>query len=122
MVSCSVDDGQFVLSARLGKAANFVKVPLAGSNTRSISSPSISNSKIIFFAAEQGNDQSITERLYLSSNGQAPAPLISTGETLDGKIVSGLKLSDNGRAIADNSAVFAATFRDGSKALYRVDL
>jgi hypothetical protein len=41
---------------------------------------------------------------------------------LDGKTVSQVNLSENGRTIAGNSAVIKVTFTDGTAALYRVDL
>jgi hypothetical protein len=121
VVSCSAENGQFKLSARFGAAGSFVAIPLAGDSTRSVSSPSISQNKIIFFAAEQGANQAITQRIYLSLDGKTPTRVISTGDQLDGKVITELALSDNGRALSGNYAVFTATFSNSSKALYRVD-
>ena len=77
---------------------------------------------MLFRSTEQTTTGAIVDKIYTSLNRQAPKVVIAAGEQLDGKTVTGLKLSDNGRTIALNSAVFTATFSDGSSALYRVDL
>ena len=123
VVSCSSEGNDYVLSARFGKKSNFVNLPLPNATTlKSVSSLSISNEKIIFKATEQTAAGAIVERIYLSNKTQAPQAVISSGETLDGKTITGLSLNENDRSIADNYVVFIATFSDSSKALYRVDL
>ena len=123
IVSCSVAGTQSVLSARFGKQSSFVTLPLPNPATlKSVSDPSISNNKILFKTTEQVADGPIVERIYVSRNTQVPKLILSSGEQLDGKVITGLKLGDNGRSIAGNYVVFTATFSDGSQALYRADL
>ena len=123
VVSCSSEGSQYVLSARFGKKSNFVNLPLPNATTlKSVNGLSISNEKIIFKATEQAGAGAIVERIYLSNKIQVPQAVISSGETLDGKTITGLSLNENDRSIADNYIVFIATFSDSSKALYRVDL
>ncbi len=123
IISCSVTGDQYILSTRFGKQANFVALPLPNPTAlKSVSDPSISGDNIIFKTTEQTSTGAIVDKIYTSLNRQAPKVVIAAGEQLDGKTVTGLKLSDNGRTIALNSAVFTATFSDGSSALYRVDL
>ena len=123
VVSCSSEGNNYVLSARFGKKSNFVNLPLPNATTlKSVSDLSISNEKIIFKATEQTVAGAIVERIYLNNKTQAPQAVISSGETLGGKTITGLSLNENGRTIADNYVVFIATFSDNSKALYRVDL
>jgi hypothetical protein len=86
--------------------------------TQTFSNPSISDRTIIFRAQASNG----IERIYISKNGALPTALLTSGTKLDGKTISALTLSGNGRAIAGNSLVFTATFTDSSKALYRVDL
>ena len=123
IISCSVTGDQYILSTRFGKQSNFVALPLPNLIAlKSVSDPSISGDNIIFKTTEQTATGTIVDKIYTSLNRQAPKVMIATGEQLDGKTVTGLQLSDNGRTIARNSAVFTATFSDGSSALYRVDL
>ncbi len=123
VVSCSTAGNQSTLSARFGKQNNFVTLPLPNPTIlKSISDPSISNDKTLFKATEQDANGAIVEKIYVSPNTQAPKSIIGSGEKLDGKTIIGLKLSDNGRSIADNYVVFIAIFSDGSQALYRADL
>jgi hypothetical protein len=122
IVSCSVDNGKSVLSARFGATGNFIKIPLANeAATQSIESPSMSQKQILFLANEEGPTGK-TRKIYISNNGGPSTAVIGTGEMLDGKTISFLSLSDNGRAIADNYVVFKVQFTDGVQALYRVDL
>ena len=123
VVSCSSEGNGYILSARFGKTSNFVNLPLPSATTlKSVSDLSISNEKTIFKATEQTAAGAIVERIYLSNKTQVPQAVISSGETLDGKTITGLSLNENGRTIAGNYVVFIATFSDTSKALYRVDL
>jgi hypothetical protein len=113
---------QYNLPVRFGKAGQFQDIPLpAVSRGFDINHPSISNRSVIFKASFAAANAPTIERIYLSQDGKAPIALISTADTLDGKVVAELNLSRNGRTIADNAAVFTATFRDGTTALYRVD-
>lgn len=122
IVSCSIDNGKSLLSVRFGLTGNFMKVPLANeSETQSINSPSISQKKVLFLATEQ-SATGTKQKIYVSNNGGMSTAVIGTGEMLDGKEISQLQLSSNGRAISDNYVVFNATFTDGVQALYRVDL
>ena len=123
VVSCSSEGNDYVLSARFGKKSNFVSLPLPKATTlKSVSELSISNEKIVFKATEQGAAGAIVERIYLSNKTQVPKSVISSGEKLDGKTITGLSLNEDDRSIADNYVVFIATFSDNSKALYRADL
>lgn len=123
VVSCSVAGTQSILSARFGKQSSFVTLPLPNPATlKSVSDPSMSNDKILFRTTEQAANGPIVERIYVSQNTQAPKLILGSGEQLDGKTITGLKLGDNGRSIAGNYVVFTATFSDGSQALYRADL
>ena len=123
VVSCSVAGSQYVLSVRFGKASNFVSLPLPNAATlKSVSDPSISNNKIIFKTTEQDPNGSIVEKIYLSNKNQAPQLIVSSGQVIDGKTITGLKLNTYGRTIADNYVVFIGTFSDSSQALYRIDL
>jgi hypothetical protein len=86
--------------------------------TQTFNNPSISDRTIIFRAQASNGIQ----RIYISKNGALPTALLTSGMKLDGKTISALTLSGNGRAIAGNSFIFTATFTDSSKALYRADL
>lgn len=109
------------LSVRFGKAGKFMEIPAPPASAFGLSNPSISNRSVIYRASFSAANAPTIERIYLSQDGKAPIALVSTFDTLDGKVVSALNLSRNGRTIADNAAVFTATFRDGTTALYRVD-
>ena len=122
IVSCSVAGSQYVLSLRLGRQGNFVAIPLPNAAAlKSVSDPSISGKNVIFRTTEQTAIGTV-DKIYNSLNRQAPKLVLAAGDQLEGKTVTGLKLNENGRTIARNSAVFTATFSDGSSALYRVDL
>lgn len=120
IVSCSAENNKFVLSTRFGKAAQFTQIQLP-QNINSVATPSISAEKVIFKATETTSNGTANV-IYLSKKGKAPTAIIRTGDLLDGKTVTSLSLSNNGRAIAKNSVVFLAGFSDAPSALYRVDL
>lgn len=97
-------------------------MPLANeAATQSIATPSISQKKVLFLANEQIGGV-MKQTIYTSNNGGPSIPVISTGDQLEGRSITSLRLSDNGRAISDNSAVFVATFDNFQEALFRVDL
>jgi hypothetical protein len=106
-----------ILSVRLSATGQFTRIRFANDATAQISAPSISKGKVVFRTIESG-----VEKIRLSLNGQSANTLISAGAQLNGKVVKGLQLSNNGRAIAGNHVVFTATFTDGSSSLYRADL
>jgi hypothetical protein len=110
------------VSVRFGKAGKFINIPNTGGNSFLIDShPSISNRSVIFKQSSPGPKGLVIDQIYLSQDGKAPISLVKTLDRIDGKGVFKLSLSRNGRTIADNAAVFTATFTDGTTALYRVD-
>lgn len=109
-----------VLSVRLGQNAPFKAIPLPSGVTQ-VANPSMSNARVMFQAKASKEGRSV-DTIYLSNDGKAPTVLIQAGEKINNKTVTSLKLSNNGRAIADNAAVFLAGFEDGSTGLVRVDL
>jgi hypothetical protein len=133
----SVSLDNLAVCAEQGSITNIFLRFGRGSNVTAISPPpnpaplppskadrvSISNRSVIFSSKQFVLTSSYPiDKIYLSENGQAPSPIISGGDVLDGKTVSQLELSNNGRTIAGKSVVFTATFTDGTRALYRVDL
>jgi hypothetical protein len=135
--SFSVSRGNIVVTdsfnpavfVRLGKQGKFSALPaVPNGNVRRVFNPSISDRSVIYrgigpLALKPMSSEFITttDNIYLSKNGQTPISLIAKNDTLDGKTVSQVLLADNGRTIAGNSAVFTASFTDGTTALYRVD-
>jgi hypothetical protein len=115
--------GEPKLSVRFGKAGKFIDLPRPADAivSISISNPSISNRSVIFQASVPLIKAPAVDKIYLSQNAAPPTVLVSAGQKIDGKTISKLSLSRNGRTIADNAAVFTATFTDGTTALYRVD-
>jgi hypothetical protein len=83
-----------------------------------ISQPSIQSRTVIF----RGIQENKVDGIYSSFNGQPAQRLIATGNKLDGKVISRLRLSDQGQSINGKAIVFVATFTDGSSALYRAIL
>ncbi len=108
-----------VLSVRLGQNAPFTAIPLPAGVTQ-VANPAMSNARVLFQAKTPKAGSSV-DTIYLSNNGKAPTIVIQSGEKLNNKTITSLKLSTNGRAIADQSAVFLAGFSDGSTGLFRVD-
>jgi hypothetical protein len=114
---------------RFGKQGEFSFLPaVPNGNVRRVSNPSISDRNVIYrgigpLALKPMSTEFVTttDNIYLSKNAQTPISLIGKNDTLDGKTVSQVLLADNGRTIAGNSAVFTASFTDGTVALYRVD-
>ena len=128
----------YSLRVKFGNAAPFQTIPFP--NDIPIEQPSIAGRTVIFKAVTATQD-----KLYVSTNANAPVQILATGDTLDGKVVSKLNLSEQGQAIArtiatpvaslmakrpdlsepdqvQNSSltiVFIATFTDGSTGLYR---
>jgi hypothetical protein len=86
--------------------------------TVEISQPSIQSRTVIFRGTQEGK----VDAIYSSFNGQAAQRLIGTGNTLNGKVISRLRLSDQGQSLNGKAIVFVATFTDGSSALYRAIL
>jgi hypothetical protein len=118
IVFCGAEDtptGQFRLMVRLPENRGFqpIKVP---SNV-AIGEPSIQSRTVIFRGTQNGN-----EAIYSSFNGQPAQRLIGTGNQLDGKVISRIRLSDQGQSLNGKAIVFVATFADGSSALYRAVL
>jgi hypothetical protein len=70
----------------------------------------------------RGIQENKVDGIYSSFNGQPAQRLIATGNTLNGKVISRLRLSDQGQSINGKAIVFVATFTDGSSALYRAIL
>jgi hypothetical protein len=85
--------------------------------TIGVSQPSIQSRTVIFRGTERGGGA-----IYSSYNAQAPQRLIGTGNQLNGKVISNIRLSDQGQSINGKAIVFVATFADGSSALYRAVL
>jgi hypothetical protein len=117
---CSTSSQGTVLSVRLGQQAPFVAIPLPA-GVEGVVNPSMSKTQVMFQARSPKNG-TLVDTIFLSLNGKAPTVLIQAGETLNNKTIAALRLSTNGRAIADQSAVFLADFTDGSTGLFRVDL
>ncbi len=116
---CSSSPQGTILSVRLGQTSPFVAIPLPSGVTQ-VANPSMSNASVLFQAKAPKAGSSV-DTIYLSTNGKAPTIVIQSGEKLNNKTITSLKLSTNGRAIADQSAVFLAGFSDGSTGLFRVD-
>ena len=111
----------YSLRVKFGNATPFQTI--AFPDTTAIEQPSIAGKTVIFKAVTETQD-----KLYVSTDAQAPVQLLATGDTLDGKVVNKLNLSEQGQAIArttdqaQNSSltiVFIATFTDGTTGLYR---
>ena len=102
----------YSLRVKFGNAAPFQTI--AFPNTTAIEQPSIAGKTVIFKAVTETQD-----KLYVSTDAQAPVQLLATGDTLDGKVVSKLNLSEQGQAIASTTIVFLVTFTDGSIGLYQ---
>ena len=111
----------YSLRVKFGNTAPFQSI--AFPNTTAIEQPSIAGRTVIFKTATPTQD-----KLYVSTNAKAPIQILGTGDTLDGKTVSKLSLSEQGQSIArttdqaQNSSltiVFIATFTDGTTGLYR---
>jgi hypothetical protein len=103
------------LLVKLGDLAAFQRIPLP--SDLPIEQPSIGGKTVIFKAIAPNQ-----ERLYVSTNAQAPVKILATGDTLDGKVISKLNLSEQGQSLSNNTIVFLATFVDGSVGLYRGNL
>jgi hypothetical protein len=103
------------LLVKLGDLAAFQRIPLP--SDLPIEQPSIGGKTVIFKAIAPNQ-----ERLYVSTNAQAPVQILATGNTLDGKVISKLNLSEQGQSLSNNTIVFLATFVDGSIGLYRGNL
>ncbi len=86
--------------------------------TVEISQPSIQSRTVIFRGTQEGK----VDAIYSSFNGQPAQRLIGTGNTLNGKVINRLRLSDQGQSLNGKAIVFVATFTDGSSALYRAVL
>ena len=111
----------YSLRVKFGNAAPFKTIPFPSNIP--IEQPSIVGKTVIFKAFTSTQD-----KLYVSTNANAPVQILASGDTLDGKIVSKLNLSEQGQSIVRttsqglNSAttiVFLVTFTDGSVGLYR---
>jgi hypothetical protein len=118
IVFCGAEDTptvQYRLMVRLPDNRGFqqIKVP----PTVAISQPSIQSRTVIFRGTQDSQ-----EAIYSSFNGQPAQRLIGTGKTLDGKVISRIRLSDQGQSLNGKAIVFVATFTDGSSALYRAIL
>lgn len=119
VVACSSSSQGTILSVRLGQKSPFVAIPLP-TGIMQVANPSISRTRVLF----QGripNAGTVVDAIFLSIDGKAPQVMIKAGEQLNNKTITSLKLSNNGRAIADQSAVFLAGFSDGTMGLVRVD-
>jgi hypothetical protein len=90
-----------------------VGAPGGGTFTGFSSDPGISGDEVIFEAGLSlaGSKSGI----YLSSDGVL-SKIIETGDTLDGRVVSSLNLSDN--SFANSSVAFEASFTDGSSGVF----
>jgi hypothetical protein len=126
VVTDSFNPAVFVRFGKPGKFSFLAAVP--NGSVRRVFDPSISDRSVIYrgigpLALKPMSTEFVTttDNIYLSKNAQTPFSLIGKNDTLDGKTVSQVLLASNGRTIAGNSAVFTASFTDGTVALYRVD-
>ena len=87
----------YSLRVKFGDAAP-QSIPFA--NTIPIEQPSIAGKTVIFKAVTPTQD-----KLYVSTNANAPVQILATGDTLDGKIVSKLNLSEQGQAIVRTTSL-----------------
>jgi hypothetical protein len=118
IVFCGIEatsDNPYRLMVRIApnRAFQSIQVP----PNVAISQPSIQSRTVIFRGTKGDRDT-----IYLSFNAQRAQPIVSTGNTLNGKVISRLRLSDQGQSINGKAIVFVATFTDGSSALYRATL
>jgi hypothetical protein len=119
IVFCGLEGTQntpYRLMVRLAGNRGFQQIPVPSGVA--ISQPSIQSRTVIF----RGIQENKVDGIYSSFNGQAAQRLIATGNKLDGKVISRLRLSDQGQSINGKAIVFVATFTDGSSALYRAIL
>jgi hypothetical protein len=119
IVFCGLEGTQnnpYRLMIRLAGNRAFQQIPVPSGVA--ISQPSIQSRTVIF----RGIQENKVDGIYSSFNGQAAQRLIATGNKLDGKVISRLRLSDQGQSINGKAIVFVATFTDGSSALYRAIL
>jgi hypothetical protein len=119
IVFCGLEGTQnnpYRLMIRLPGTRAFQQIPVPSGIA--ISQPSIQNRTVIF----RGIQENKVDGIYSSFNGQTAQRLIATGNKLDGKVISRLRLSDQGQSLNGKAIVFVATFADGSSALYRAIL
>jgi hypothetical protein len=119
IVFCGLEGTQnnpYRLMIRLAGNRAFQQIPVPSGVA--ISQPSIQSRTVIF----RGIQENKVDGIYSSFNGQAAQRLIATGNKLDGKVISRLRLSDQGQSLNGKAIVFVATFTDGSSALYRAIL
>jgi hypothetical protein len=116
IVFCGIEakpSNPYRLMVRLTGTRAFQQIPVPSGVA--ISQPSIQSRTVIFRGTQEGK----VDAIYSSFNGQAAQRLIGTGNTLNGKVISRLRLSDQGQSINGKAIVFVTTFTDGSSALYR---
>jgi hypothetical protein len=119
IVFCGLEGTQntpYRLMIRLAGNKAFQQIPVPSGVA--ISQPSIQSRTVIF----RGIQENKVDGIYSSFNGQPAQRLIATGNQLDGKVISRLRLSDQGQSLNGKAIVFVATFTDGSSALYRAIL
>jgi hypothetical protein len=119
IVFCGIESkpsNPYRLMVRLAGNRAFQQIPVPSGIA--ISQPSIQSRTVIF----RGTQENKVDAIYSSFNGQTAQRLIGTGNKLDGKVISRLRLSDQGQSLNGKAIVFVATFTDGSIALYRAIL
>jgi hypothetical protein len=113
------------INVRFGRQSQVFSLPIGSPTTNPLvfENPSISGRSVLYVRTEQIDRAAIgNARLELSQNGQAPITVLKAGDTLDGKVVRSVGLSQNGRSLAGNAAVISVYFSRGEQILYRVDL
>ena len=82
----------YSLRVKFGNVAPFKTIPFPSDIP--IEQPSIVGKTVIFKSFTPTQD-----KFYISTNAKAPIQILATGDTLDGKIVSKLSLSEQGQSI-----------------------
>lgn len=92
-------------------------VPVSGGTFKNFNAVSIEGTTgdVVFLARNAGGDQGL-----YTNHGGVISKLIEVGDTLDGKIVTGLSFGHEG--LDGTTAVFAVTFDDASEGIFTTDI